>query len=193
VDLQDRARYWNVTALERAAHYPCDHLLPAAQDRQDFLRAIDVDAPAEVAFRWLCQLKVAPYSYDWIDNGSRRSPRQLTPGAEQLAVGQPFLVFSVTNFEPGRHLTGLIRSPFDRIFGRIAGTYQVTPTGPASSRLVMRLVVAANGRCDGLRRTLLAWGDLVMARKQLRTLKALAERQAAAESASSGRSRPGTG
>ena len=62
-------------------------------------------APAEVVYRWLCQLRVAPYSYDWIDNRGRRSPRELTPGLEQLAEGQTVMIFRLVSFAWGRHLT----------------------------------------------------------------------------------------
>src|SRR5215471_6329248 len=96
------ARWWGSTETERRAAYPCDRLMPDA-DRALF-RGIDVAAPAPVAFRWLCQLKAAPYSYDWIDNGGRPSPRHLTPGLEQLARGQAVMsIFALADYEVDRH------------------------------------------------------------------------------------------
>jgi hypothetical protein len=50
---------------ESAQPFPCDRHLRDADD--EYYRAVDVDAPAPVLFRWLYQLKIAPYSYDWID------------------------------------------------------------------------------------------------------------------------------
>jgi hypothetical protein len=67
---RDLARHWNTTAEERIAPYPCDRDMHAPYER--FTRAVDVDAPTQVMFRWLCLLEVAPYSYDWIDNLGRR-------------------------------------------------------------------------------------------------------------------------
>lgn len=143
------------------------------------MRAVDVEAPADVVFRWLCQLKIAPYSYDWLDNAGRRSPSQLAPGTERLARGQRFLVFEIVDFEPGRHISGVILGPLERIFGPLAITYRVRPKSEGACRLVVRLDAGATGWMQRMRRWLLGWGDLLMMRKQLLTLKELAECQAA--------------
>ncbi len=127
-------------------------------------------------FRWLCQLRVAPYSYDWIDNLGRRSPRELIDGLDDLEVGDRMMtIFELVEFEPGRSLT--IDST-TRQFGRVAGSYVVTPTGPDRSRLVVKLTWAApRGLYGRVASRLLPAGDLVMMRKQLLTLKRLAERE----------------
>ena len=79
---------WNVTPAERAARLPCDELMPDAV-RLD--RAISIAAPTAMVFAWLCQLRIAPYSYDLLDNTGRRSPRTRCAALTDLAVGQPFV------------------------------------------------------------------------------------------------------
>ena len=166
---------WGSTLAERSASYPCDAHLPGPH--VELFRAVDVDARPEVVFRWLCQLRVAPYSYDWLDNMGRRSPRELTPGVDVLAPGQPVMrIFELVSFAPGEHLTIVLR---DRVgvgvFGPIALTYQVVPRGADRARIVVKMRVAARGRVGRVRAAILAWGDLVMMRKQLLTLRSLAE------------------
>ncbi len=171
--LSESIRYWNVTPTERAASYPCEAHAP--KPFTTYLRGIDVMASSDHVFRWLCQLKVAPYSYDWIDNRGRPSPTILTPGAERLEVGQSIIVADIVDFEPGRSITAVGNRVADRLFGKITMTYATTPTGRDSARLVVCLTATAESLPARVRRSILGAGDLVMMRKQLRTLKANAE------------------
>jgi hypothetical protein len=169
----DLAWNWNATTVETQDTYPCDKFI--ASEYRGMFRAIDVRAPANTVFRWICQLKIAPYSYDWIDNGGRQSPRQLTPGAERLEIGQNLMVFRIVEFEVNRQITGVLQPEAVSIFGRMALTYVVQPTGPASCRLVVKVDAGACSGWERIRRFALAWGDLIMMRKQLLTIKELAE------------------
>ena len=175
---------WGATPAEVARRYPADDLV--AGGALAMTRAISVAAPAELTWRWLCQMAVAPYSYDWIDNRGRRSPRELTPGADRLEVGQRMaVVFRLVSFDAPHQWTALTSAAGERLFGPVALTYAAEPDpapGPAAgsgSRIVCRIVTAGSGPVTRARAHLLAWGDLVMMRKQLLTFQALAERDAA--------------
>jgi hypothetical protein len=169
----DVARTWGTTPEERARPYPCDRWLDRIGDA--YYRGVTVHAEPAMIFRWLCQLKVAPYSYDWIDNLGRQSPRTLTPGVEQLTVGDRFMtIFDLVEFETDRHMTMRLRK--GTIFPDIALSYAVLPSPGAPARLIMKIVACYPPGIGGhLQRWLLPWGDLVMARRQLLNLRDLAE------------------
>ena len=162
----ESAETWGSTAAERAQPLPCDRHLPGPGSVLH--RAIDIDAPPSRVFRWLCQLRVAPYSYDLIDNFGRRSPQQLTPGLDELRVGQRFMrIFDLVDFEEGRQLTLVVRASARWAFGSVVVTYAVREHD-RGSRLLVRVASKRRSR-------LLPWLDLVMMRRQLLNLKGLAE------------------
>ena len=170
-------RHWGATAAEQAQARPCDGLVAGAEVLN---RAVSVAAPPALVYRWLCQLKVAPYSYDLIDNFGRRSPQELTPGVEDPRPGDTFTrVFTLVHVEPGRSLTVVWKGP-RKPFGELAITWAALPDGDVT-RLLMRLCwrMDRGGPLGALARLALPPGDLVMARRQLLNLKRLAERDAA--------------
>ncbi len=166
---------WGSSADEREAAYPCDALVEGAD--ATLFRAVDVSAPATLVFRWLCQLRLAPYSYDWIDNLGHTSPRHLVPGLEHLEVGQRFMtIFRLVSFEPGLSITLDSNTSW---FGRVAVSYRVVPNDQNRSRLVAKVTFAAPPGPHRLAvRYLLPAGDVIMMRRQLLTLKRLAESDA---------------
>jgi hypothetical protein len=180
------AKNWGATAEECAAAYPCDDLGFAHDDV--FFRAIDVAAPPELVYRWLCQLRAAPYSYDWLDNFGRRSPPRLIPGLERLEPGQRImLIFRLAGFSEGTSLTVRLASRLGRaLMGDIAGSYAVR-RAPGGSRLLAKVLVRYPEQNYGrLLRVLLPQADLFMFRKQLLTLGRYAERDARAGVLSAG-------
>jgi hypothetical protein len=175
-ELLRAVREWGSTEDERRRSYPCDSLLRDADHA--LFRAVDIAAPAATVFRWLCQLKVAPYSYDWIDNAGRQSPQALIDGLDRLEVGQRFMtIFELREFEAPGSITLWHEGP---VFGRVAVTYHVEGDGNRSRLLVKLLVADPRGPLGLITRHVLPAGDLVMMRRQLRNLKALAEADPAA-------------
>lgn len=167
---------WGVEPAETAIAFPCDRV--DDEFDADYYRGVTVHAPPAAVYRWLCQLRVAPYSYDWIDNWGRQSPQQLTPGLENLSIGQTMMtIFDLIDFESDRHITVRIkpRSSAERAFGDVAGSYLIVPVAEGCRLLVKLRVRFPRGLWGGLMRLVLPTGDLVMMRRQLLNLKRLAE------------------
>src|SRR5882762_1083138 len=171
---------WGTEPQERQLPFPCDDII--AQADAELYRGVTIDARAETVFRWLCQMRVAPYSYDWIDNFGQQSPQQLTPGLDNLEVGREVMrIFSLIAFEQGRHLTIRVKPRSDafKMFGDVAVSYLVVPLvalPQSGCRLLVKLVAKYPPGLKGrMMRALLPWGDLIMMRRQLLNIKRLAE------------------
>jgi len=47
-------------------------------------RGVRVGAPAEAVWPWVAPVRLAPYSYDWIDNRGRRGRTRGTTGRPRV-------------------------------------------------------------------------------------------------------------
>ena len=158
---------WGVSDSEVSRSYPCDEFIasPALQA----WRGVRVAAPAEAVWPWVAQVRLAPYSYDWIDNRGRRSPRELV-GLAEPRVGERFTavggraVGCIVAVETGKQLTGTIMGAFM--------SYVLVPHEDEVTRLLLKVVLRTT-RWTALG---LCIGDLIMARRQLLNFKRLAER-----------------
>jgi hypothetical protein len=177
------ALIWGSTSEERELPFACDRHF--ADPDSICWRAVDIDAPPSLVFRWLCQLRASPYSYDLLDNLGRRSPQTLTAGLDQLELGQRFMtMFELVDFERDRHVT-LLANRFQWIFGDVAISYTVLPAKGDGCRLLVKLLGRYRyGPIGRLLKAPMLWLDLFMMRRQLLNLKRLAERDGRIESRS---------
>jgi len=157
---------WGVSDAETLRPYPCDEFV-AAPVLQAW-RGVLIEAPAAAVWPWVGQIRLAPYSYDWIDNLGRRSPRRLADLPEPQ-VGERFTTAAgrragrIVAVDPGVHLTASILGAFM--------SYVLVPAGPGATRLLLKIVMETSGWIAPL----VSAGDLIMARRQLLNLKHLTE------------------
>ena len=159
---------WGVTDAETQAHYGCDNYV--ANPSLEAWRGVTVNTTPERLWPWVVQVRLAPYSYDWIDNLGRESPHELhnlndpRPGGPFTAsAGRP--LGKVLSVEHQVELTAQIMSAHM--------SYRLTPVDEHSTRLVLKVTAPQSWR---LAAPLLSVGDLVMARRQLLNFKQLAEK-----------------
>ena len=148
---------------------------------ETWFRAVSVHASTAIVYRWVCQLRVAPYSYDWLDNFGQTSPRHLIDGLEPIQIGQRVMtIFAIEDFDIGNFLTIVLRPRRGLLCSELRITYLCVPVQEEVTRLVVRVQIDyPQHPFRSIIRTLLPAGDLFMMRKQLFTLKRLAELQCA--------------
>jgi hypothetical protein len=168
---------WGTEPHERALSFPCDRIIPTPVDT--LFRGISIQASPQMIFRWLCQMRVAPYSYDWIDNFGRRSPQELTPGLDNLEIGQEVMrIFELVEFVRDQHITIRIKQGTfaQKMFGDSVVSYCIIANPERPCRLLVKVVTGWTPWVIGwLSRRFLPWGDLVMMRRQLLNFRKLAE------------------
>lgn len=158
---------WGVADSETTLPYPCDEFV--SSPTLEAWRGVTVRAAPEVVWPWLTQVRIAPYSYDWIDNLGRRSPRTLL-GLPEPQVGDAFTTAGrrelgrIVSVDRGRQMTATILGAFM--------SYLLVPAEDGTTRLLLKVVMSTNR----LLAPALSFGDLIMARRQLLNLKELAER-----------------
>jgi len=171
-------KIWGIAPSEIEMSYPCDDCMKDFDD--ELFRGITIHAGPQTIFRWLCQLRIAPYSYDWIDNFGRKSPEKLTPGLDLLKIGQTVMtIFNVIDFKQNKYLT--IRNNKKILGNQIAGdviiTYIIHPKNQAICRLLVKIIILyPKGVMGILNRIILPFGDLIMMRRQLMNFKRLSEK-----------------
>ena len=178
---------WGATDEEVTRPLPGDRILPHPGFRAT--RAITIQARPEHIWPWLVQIgsgRAGWYAIDRIDNARVTSATEILPQFQDLKVGDliPMVVGEavgprVNELEPNHRMLWVTQDqlswewllePIDaqttRLLNRIRGTYP-----PLWSRRMLYAIAASAG-------------DIVMNRRQLRGIKARAERLAQARNGS---------
>ena len=126
---------WGVTSDETRRRYPCDEFVP--HPVLQAWRGVTARAGPEHVWSWVKQIRLSPYSYDWIDNLGRRSPQKLS------AVADPVPGETFTRAMGGRDFGEVLTAVSgEQLTGRILGavmSYVLVPEG-SNTRLLLKVV-----------------------------------------------------
>ena len=144
------------TAAERSKPLPGDNLIPNPIGAVN--HAITIHRAPHDVWPWLAQMgssRAGWYSYDFIDNGGRRSAERIVPEFQNVTVGSVFPalpgakdVFVVVQFEPERSLVLSWRLPDGRY--QTTWAFVLEQPKPDQTRLIVRGRIASGYRPYGL-------------------------------------------
>ena len=177
------AKRWGATDEEAERVLPGDGFVPRGFCAT---HAISIDAPPSAVWPWLVQMgsgRAGWYAIDRLDNGGRPSATTIVPEFQTLAVGD--LIPMAVDKEVGPHVEQ-IDAP-RRMLWRDADQgftweWDLQPVGEQGTRLLSRVREAYPSITSPriLYALIASTGDVLMARRQLRGIKARSERRFAA-------------
>jgi proline iminopeptidase len=171
----------HATAAESAKNLAGDELIPSPIGMVN--HAVTIHRSPHDVWPWLAQMRAGRagwYSYDFIDNGGRRSAERILPDFQHVTVGSVFPaiprardVFVVVQCEPERSLVLSWRLPDGRY--QTTWAFVLEQPQPDQTRLIVRGRVASGYRPYGLPQWVaLLLGrpaHFIMQRKQLLSIR----------------------
>lgn len=170
---------WGSNSKDRQSDFGCDELIK--DPNSIWYRAVDVNAPAGLVYKWICQMKIAPYSYDNLDNRGNQSPQNLEPGTDKLKKGQKMMtIFNIESFTPGKEINLTMDMPpkeWAKWYVPSAISYKIETSAKNKSRIIVKYIAKWPYTLRGwFERYLIVIADFIMMRRQLLNFKKLAER-----------------
>ncbi|MEN6327332.1 MAG: hypothetical protein ABFD18_14165, partial [Syntrophomonas sp.] len=165
----------------RKLAFPCDDLIQEYDPACTLYRGITIKAPVGLVFQWVSQLRIAPYSYDWIDNGGKPSPRRIIPDLPPVEIGQAVMGhFEIVDFQIDESITieATAAGHSKYQLKALVVSYLIKPQDEKYCRLLVKgLMKFRKNPAARIMKRLIPRLDLIMMRKQFLNIKMLAERE----------------
>jgi hypothetical protein len=153
-------------------------------DCRELIRHIEISAGASDIYVWLKQLRIAPYSYDFLDNRGIRSPEYIIENLPPLRINSHFLlVFHILGFEENRFIAGRfcvpVNPPVNLVMKEMFIEYRIQGTG---SGAVLWCKIKGRFKNDVVSKgffDIFSAVNKVMTKRQFRRIKDLSELNAA--------------
>ncbi len=151
---------------------------------RELLRHIEIRAGASDVYSWIKQLRIAPYSYDFLDNRGSKSPGYVIENLPPLKINSHFLLaFHIFRFEENKFIAGRfcvpINPPVNRYVKEMFIEYRIQELG---TQVILWCKIKGwfhNNLASKGFFSIFSVVNLMMTRRQLRRIKKLSEMLAA--------------
>ena len=149
-------------------------------DCRELLHCTEISANSSDIFVWLKQMRIAPYSYDFIDNNGRKSPDYIIKNLPPLKVNTHYLLsFHIVEFDENSFIVCRfcepINTPISLYMKCLFLEYRIVEQGDKSQLWCkIRGYINTNMASRGFFYTFSLMNKVMMA-KQLKNIKKLSE------------------